>query len=62
MQPSGMQIDPNTFDVCTTGIVYLSMKLLTFRRWADEHRHVLRFCVCFLVMLLELSFENGMVW
>lgn len=37
-------------------------KIATFPRWADENAHVLRFLACFVAMLIELAWENGMVW
>ncbi|KAL6753412.1 PAP2 superfamily C-terminal-domain-containing protein [Haematococcus lacustris] len=48
--------------VVLAGLVMLGLKLLFFRRWSDEHQHVLRFLACFCAMLLELGVENGMVW
>lgn len=45
-----------------TGLLYLLLRLLSFQRWADEHRYVPRFLACFMVMLVELAWENCMVW
>mmetsp|Transcript_14735 Transcript_14735/g.36745 ORF Transcript_14735/g.36745 Transcript_14735/m.36745 type:complete len:387 (-) Transcript_14735:193-1353(-) len=56
--PPGWLLKP----LAMTGLVYLGLKLLTFKRWGDEHRAVPRFLACFLAMLVELSVENGMVW
>lgn len=36
--------------------------IVTFKRWADEYTYFPRFLWCFFLMLLELSFENVMVW
>jgi hypothetical protein len=44
------------------GLVKLAHQMLTFHRWGDEHRYVLRFLVIFLLMIVELLFENCMVW
>lgn len=44
------------------GAVVLGWRILAFRRWRDEHRHVPLFIGCFLAMLVELSAENGLVW
>jgi hypothetical protein len=35
---------------------------MTFKRWADEYPYVLRFLVCFTAMVVELLWENVMVW
>lgn len=45
-----------------SGLGALAHRLLTFKRWGDEHRYVMRFLVCFLIMIAELLFENCMVW
>ncbi|GFR39788.1 hypothetical protein Agub_g273 [Astrephomene gubernaculifera] len=37
-------------------------RVLTFRRWRDEHAHVGRFLACFCAMLAELAVENCVVW
>ncbi|EFJ40148.1 hypothetical protein VOLCADRAFT_121755 [Volvox carteri f. nagariensis] len=44
------------------GALLLARRILIFRRWRDEHMHVPRFILCFVVMVLELSVENGVVW
>lgn len=40
----------------------LGYHVLTFRRWSDEYPFVLRFLVCFVVLVVELLWENVMVW
>lgn len=45
-----------------TGLVVLGYHVLTFRRWSDEYPFVLRFLVCFVVLVVELLWENVMVW
>jgi hypothetical protein len=37
-------------------------KILTFKRWGDEYPYVRRFLWCFIVMVVELLWENVMVW
>ncbi|GIL63460.1 hypothetical protein Vafri_17498 [Volvox africanus] len=44
------------------GVMLLVYRILIFRRWRDEHAQVPRFIICFLVMVLELSIENCVVW
>jgi hypothetical protein len=44
------------------GLVTLGHRLLTFKRWGDEHRYVMRFLICFVIMVAELLVENCMVW
>lgn len=35
---------------------------MTFKRWGDEFPYVLRFLGCFAAMIVELLWENIMVW
>lgn len=44
------------------GILLLARRILTFRRWRDEHAQVTRFLCCFLLMMAELTVENCVVW
>ena len=44
------------------GLAALLRRLLAHERWGDEYPHVPRFLACFGVMLLELCWENVMVW
>jgi hypothetical protein len=44
------------------GLAALLRRLLAHERWADEYPHVPRFLACFGAMLLELCWENVMVW
>ncbi len=44
------------------GILLLARRILTFRRWRDEHAQVPRFLCCFLLMMAELIIENCVVW
>lgn len=46
----------------TSVLGLLAYKLFTFQRWNDERPYVLRFLACFTIMLVELIWENGMVW
>ena len=55
-----IQISPCS--ILSTGACGLIFKLITFRRWGDETACVPRFLVCFMLMVAELSVENGMVW
>ncbi len=48
--------------VAVTGLGYLLYKILIFRRWGDEYAAVPRFLWCFVLMIIELCFENVMVW
>lgn len=43
-------------------LVAIGYHVLTFRRWSDEYPFVLRFLVCFVVLVVELLWENVMVW
>lgn len=52
---------PLTCVLCT-GLAWMLLRLVTFRRWADETRYVPRFLLCFLIMVAELTVENCMVW
>lgn len=45
-----------------TGMGGLVYKLLTFRRWNDEVRHMRGFFVTFAVLLLELGVENFFIF
>ncbi len=45
-----------------TGAGGLAYKVVKFPRWSDENAYVLRFLACFGAMLIELLWENGMVW
>mmetsp|Transcript_25348 Transcript_25348/g.68866 ORF Transcript_25348/g.68866 Transcript_25348/m.68866 type:complete len:370 (-) Transcript_25348:415-1524(-) len=44
------------------GVSGLAYKVVKFPRWNDENKYVLRFLACFCAMLVELIWENGMVW
>lgn len=43
-------------------MAFLVYKLLTFRRWNDEVRHMRGFFVTFAVLLLELGVENFFIF
>ncbi len=45
-----------------SGSLLLIFKLITFKRWGDETKHMPRFLFWFILMLVELSVENCMVW
>eukprot|EP00878_Enallax_costatus_P025726 GHUV01027551.1.p1 GENE.GHUV01027551.1~~GHUV01027551.1.p1 ORF type:complete len:296 (+),score=42.30 GHUV01027551.1:156-1043(+) len=45
-----------------TSLAFLTYKILTFKRWADEYPYVSRFLVCIAAMVVELLCENVMVW
>lgn len=42
--------------------MFLGYHILTFKRWSDEYPYVLRFLWCFAVLVVELLWENVMVW
>jgi hypothetical protein len=44
------------------GLLFLCYHVMTFKRWGDEFPYVLRFLVCFAAMIVELLWENIMVW
>lgn len=44
------------------GLLFLGYHVMTFKRWSDEFPYVLRFLVCFAAMIVELLWENVMVW
>jgi hypothetical protein len=43
-------------------LLVLLYKIVTFKRWSDEYPYVIRFSVCILLMIVELLWENVMVW
>jgi hypothetical protein len=43
-------------------LLFLGYHVMTFKRWGDEFPYVLRFLVCFAAMIVELLWENIMVW
>jgi uncharacterized membrane protein YgcG len=48
--------------LAAAGALELARRILTFRRWSDEYPYVPRFCAWFALMIVELFFENFMVW
>ncbi len=44
------------------GLGYLMYRIVIFKRWSDETPFVPQFLKCFVLMLLELGWENVMVW
>lgn len=48
--------------VSAAGLLFLCYHILTFRRWGDEYPYVMRFLLCFSAMVVELLWENVMVW
>eukprot|EP00775_Hariotina_reticulata_P013409 gene13409-13537_t len=46
--------------VASLGVI--SYKVLTFQRWSDEYPYLSRFLACFTAMVVELLWENIMVW
>jgi len=47
---------------CAALLVLCALRLLRFRRWADETPHALRFFAAFGGLLLWLGIENCMIW
>lgn len=45
-----------------SGLAALGYHILTFKRWGDEYPYVLRFVAFFVAMVVELLWENVMVW
>ncbi|KAF6255128.1 hypothetical protein COO60DRAFT_1702962 [Scenedesmus sp. NREL 46B-D3] len=43
-------------------LLFLCYHVMTFKRWGDEFPYVLRFLGCFAAMIVELLWENIMVW
>jgi hypothetical protein len=37
-------------------------RILLFKRWGDEYAYVARFALWFTAMVVELLWENCMVW
>lgn len=44
------------------GLAVIGYKVVTFDRWSDEYPYLTRFLACFAVMVVELLWENVMVW
>ena len=45
-----------------SGLAVLGYHVLTFQRWGDEYPHVLSFVAYFCILVVELLWENIMVW
>lgn len=48
--------------LAAAALFVLGYHILTFRRWGDEYTCVLKFLACFAIMVVELLWENVMVW
>lgn len=52
----------NSTCYCPAGLGVLGYAIATFKRWGDEFGSVPKFLICFGVMVVELLWENCMVW
>jgi len=52
---------PNLHSSDLAVLALICYNLLLFKRWGDENPHVLRFVVCFALMIAELLTENMLV-
>jgi hypothetical protein len=51
-----------TPSLLAAALIVLGYYILTFCRWSDEYPYVLKFLGCFMAMVVELLWENVMVW
>lgn len=51
-----------TLTAAPAALLLLCYKIVTFQRWSDEYPYVLRFVACIGLMIVELLWENVMVW